>query len=360
MSNFIFSKAQQMLQAPPEQGELRIVVVSEIGLIPVVNATVTISYTGEPSSPLMTLTTDENGQTPLIDLPAPALEYSLTPEQLVQPYSEYNITVTADGYEPVLVSGTEILPHVTAIQPIRLTPLEEPSEAEEDIIIPAHTLFYEYPPKIPEDEIKPMPESGEIVLSRVVIPEYVIVHDGVPADSTASNYYVRYKDYIKKHQGIVSEDIAIKVTLAVLAALTDIHKAGIIHRDIAPDNVFILKNGTIKLSDFGAARFPRTDKEIDVVLKPGFAPAEQYQRDGKQGPYTDIYAVGAMLYRAVTGIMPPEATNRRKEECLIPPKEINHDISDNLNNIILRAMAMQPKLRFQTAEEFRNALVGKR
>ena len=197
MSNFIFSKAQQMLQAPPEQGELRIVVVSEIGLIPVVNATVTISYTGEPSSPLMTLTTDENGQTPLIDLPAPALEYSLTPEQLVQPYSEYNITVTADGYEPVLVSGTEILPHVTAIQPIRLTPLEEPSEAEEDIIIPAHTLFYEYPPKIPEDEIKPMPESGEIVLSRVVIPEYVIVHDGVPADSTASNYYVRYKDYIK-------------------------------------------------------------------------------------------------------------------------------------------------------------------
>ena len=72
MSNFIFSKAQQMLQAPPEQGELRIVVVSEIGLIPVVNATVTISYTGDPSSPLMTLTTDENGQTPLIDLPAPA------------------------------------------------------------------------------------------------------------------------------------------------------------------------------------------------------------------------------------------------------------------------------------------------
>ena len=171
---------------------------------------------------------------------------------------------------------------------------------------------------------------------------------------------VLYKDYIKKHQGIVSEDIAIKVTLAVLAALTDIHKAGIIHRDIAPDNVFILKNGTIKLSDFGAARFPRTDKEIDVVLKPGFAPAEQYQRDGKQGPYTDIYAVGAMLYRAVTGIMPPEATNRRKEECLIPPKEINHDISDNLNNIILRAMAMQPELRFQTTEEFRNALVGKK
>lgn len=197
MSNFIFSKAQQTLQAPPEQGELRIVVVSEIGLIPVVNATVTISYTGDPSSPLMTLITDENGQTPLIDLPAPALEYSLTPEQLVQPYSEYNITVTADGYEPVLVSGTEILPHVTAIQPIRLTPLEEPTGAEEDITIPAHTLFYEYPPKIPEDEIKPMPESGEIVLSRVVIPEYVIVHDGVPADSTASNYYVRYKDYIK-------------------------------------------------------------------------------------------------------------------------------------------------------------------
>ena len=80
-----------------------------------------------------------------------------------------------------------------------MTPLESepPDETEEDIVIPDHTLYGDYPPKIPEDEIKPMDESGEIVLSRVVIPEYVIVHDGVPQDSTAKNYYVRYTDYIK-------------------------------------------------------------------------------------------------------------------------------------------------------------------
>ena len=189
-------KAQQEADTTPSEGELRISVISDVGMIPIENATVTISYTGDPQQPLMTLTTNENGQTPPVKLPAPDLEYSLEPEQLVQPYSEYNIEVTAPGYESVLVSGTEVLPDVTAIQPIRMTPLEE-NAAEEDIFIPVHTLFGEYPPKIPEEEIKPMDESGEIVLSRVVIPEYVIVHDGVPSDPTAQDYYVRYRDYIK-------------------------------------------------------------------------------------------------------------------------------------------------------------------
>ncbi len=189
-------KAQQEPQTPSSEGTLRISVVSSVGMIPIQHATVTISYTGDPQTPLMTLSTDESGQTPPVSLPAPNLEYSLEPEQLVQPYSEYNIEVTAEGYEPVLVSGTEVLPDVTAIQPISMIPLES-NAPEEDIFIPEHTLFGEYPPKIPEDEIKPMDESGEIVLSRVVIPEYVIVHDGVPSDPTAQNYYVRYKDYIK-------------------------------------------------------------------------------------------------------------------------------------------------------------------
>ncbi len=96
-----------------------------------------------------------------------------------QPYSEYNIRVEAPGYEPVLVSGTEILPDVTAVQPIRLAPVETEEKQEEVVVIPDHTLFGEYPPKIPEDEIKPMDESGEIVLSRVVIPEYVVVDDKI-------------------------------------------------------------------------------------------------------------------------------------------------------------------------------------
>ena len=178
-------------------GALKISVVSVIGLIPVENATVVISYTGDPDAPLMTLTTDSSGQTPIVELPAPALALSLEPSPSEQPYSEYNISVTAKGYEPVLVTGSEILADELSLQPIRMNPLEMTEEEEKIVVIPAHTLFEEYPPKIPEDEIKPMAETGEIVLSRVVIPEYIIVHDGVPSDSTAPNYWVRYKDYIK-------------------------------------------------------------------------------------------------------------------------------------------------------------------
>jgi len=189
-------KAQQEAENTSFQGALQISVISDTGMIPIEGATVTISYTGDPQTPLMTLTTDESGQTPPVMLPAPDPEYSLEPEQLIQPYSEYNIEVTAEGYEPVLISGTEILADVTAIQPIRMIP-QESNKQQEDIFIPVHTLFGEYPPKIPEDEIKPMDETGEIVLSRVVIPEYIIVHDGVPSDPTAQNYYVRYRDYIK-------------------------------------------------------------------------------------------------------------------------------------------------------------------
>ena len=144
-----------------------------------------------------TLTTDESGQTPEINLKAPPRELSLTPDITEQPYSEYNIQVTAEGFETVLVSGSEILAGAYSLQPIRMNPLDVTEEEEKVVVIPPHTLFGEYPPKIPEEEIKPMNETGEIVLSRVVIPEYVIVHDGDPEDPTAKNYWVRYKDYIK-------------------------------------------------------------------------------------------------------------------------------------------------------------------
>ncbi len=178
-------------------GSIRISVVSSIGMVPVENASVTISYTGDPGSPLDVLTTDSSGQTPVVQLPAPPLDLSLQPENEQQPYSEYNIEVTAEGYEPVLVSGSEIFANELSLQPVRMNPLAASEEDEKVVIIPAHTLFGDFPPKIPEEEIKPMAETGEIVLSRVVIPEYIIVHDGVPSDPTAPNYWVRYKDYIK-------------------------------------------------------------------------------------------------------------------------------------------------------------------
>ena len=189
--------------AGTDRGKLQINVTSSLGLIPISDATVTISYTGLPDTTVEKLNTDSSGQTVQVELPAPPLEYSVEPSEQM-PYSEYNIQVDAPGYESVMVSGTEILPDVTAIQPIQMIPLETARENEETIVIPDHTLYGIYPPKIPEAEIKPMDESGEIVLSRVVIPEYVVVHDGMPDDSTAGNYYVRYRDYIKN---VVSSEI---------------------------------------------------------------------------------------------------------------------------------------------------------
>ena len=185
------------------QGQLQINVTANVGLLPIQDAKITISFTGEPNSTVETLTTDSSGQTQSVDLEAPPLEYSLTPESPM-PYSEYTLQVTAPGYEPVIVSGVEVLPDVTAVQNIEMIPTETAQEENEIITIPDHTLYGEYPPKIPEDEIKPIDESGEIVLSRVVIPEFIIVHDGAPGDSTAANYYVRYRDYIKN---VVSSEI---------------------------------------------------------------------------------------------------------------------------------------------------------
>ena len=176
-----------------DQGRLQIQVQSQAR--PVENAQIAISYTGDPESTVEQVATDRNGQTEELTLAAPPLEYSMEPSSS-QPYAEYTLRITAPGYEPVTISGTEILPDATALQEVRLTPLVQPEDFQ-DIVIPAHTLYGDYPPKIAEAEIKPVSQIGEIVLSRVVIPEFIVVHDGSPMDSTATDYYVRYRDYVK-------------------------------------------------------------------------------------------------------------------------------------------------------------------
>ncbi len=180
-----------------DRGRLRVDVTSEINSYPVTDAVVSISYTGEPGRPLEQLNTNSSGQTETIDLATPPLEYSLNPSIESQPYSEYTVNISAPGFETMSISGAEILPDVTAIQNVRLRPLDQTGQQREVFVIPAHTLYGNYPPKIPEEEIKPTNETGEIVLSRVVVPEYIVVHDGSPSDSTAQNYYVKYRDYIK-------------------------------------------------------------------------------------------------------------------------------------------------------------------
>lgn len=185
-------KAMQKNQI--DRGKMQIQVKNRIQNRPVSGAKITISYKGVPGEALEEVETDRNGQTDFLELPTPPVEYSLQPSE-EQPYSEYNVRVDAPGFESVEVSGSELLSGETSIQQIAMEPSQEGKY--EDIIIPDHTLWGNYPEKIPEDEIKPIDESGEIVLSRVVIPEYVVVHDGAPADSTAQNYYIRYRDYIK-------------------------------------------------------------------------------------------------------------------------------------------------------------------
>lgn len=178
-----------------DTGQLDVSVVSAATAAPVADAQVSIAYTGDPSGAIEQLTTDNNGQTEAVSLPAPPVEYSLNPDR-PQPYSEYTLTITAPGFDPFQVSGVEVLPLITSLYQARLRPRTRPAEESLYVISP-HTLYGDYPPKIAETEIKPVQESGEIVLSRVVVPETIVVHDGPPTDRSASDYYVSYKDYIK-------------------------------------------------------------------------------------------------------------------------------------------------------------------
>ncbi len=181
----------------PDTGYFRANITSQVDSKPIEGATIRISDINNPEDVLEEITTDASGQSETVALGAPPVEYSMVPESS-QPYAVYNIEIEAPGYEPREISGAEILPGETALQNTALLPLDEADpESTELYVIPPHTLYAEYPPKIPEDEIKDVTQTGEIVLSRVVIPEYVIVHDGPPNDSSAKDYYVRYKDYIK-------------------------------------------------------------------------------------------------------------------------------------------------------------------
>ncbi|MDD7333997.1 MAG: peptidoglycan-binding protein [Lachnospiraceae bacterium] len=187
---------QQNVNDNIDKGTLKIHLINQSTGTPIQGARIALSYTGNPSQTLEEVSTDDSGNTEVLTLNTPPLEYSMEPNEN-QPYAEYTIRVEAPGYRDITVSAIDVLPGEESLQDVELEAEDAPGNPIDTIVIPAHTLYGEYPPKIPEDEIKPMSETGEIVLSRVVIPEYVVVHDGSPGDSTAANYYVRYRDYIK-------------------------------------------------------------------------------------------------------------------------------------------------------------------
>lgn len=199
--NRLFNTPSKNIRVYPAQmgtqnlGQLRVRATTP-GLVPIENAIVNVTNPDQPDEILAQLTTDATGLTDIVSLPTPPVDYSLEPTS-EQPYAEYNINVNAPGYERVTISNAELFPNVLSSQDTSLSPLPPDATVEEEVfVIPPHTLFYEYPPKIPEEEIKPTGETGEIVLSQVVVPEFVIVHDG-PPNTSAQNHYVRFRDYIK-------------------------------------------------------------------------------------------------------------------------------------------------------------------
>lgn len=177
-------------------GKLTVRVSSDADSRPIDNAKIKISFTGSPNTVIEEITTNTVGVSQTIELPAPPLDYSLEPEN-IQPYSEYTLQIDAEGYESITISGCQVLPDVTALQTSQLLPSVSEPDTSELFVIGPHTLYGDYPPKIAETETKRIDETGEIVLDKVVIPEFIVVHDGPPSDSSAKNYYVPYRDYIK-------------------------------------------------------------------------------------------------------------------------------------------------------------------
>ena len=169
------------------------VTVNDLLSRPIKNATINIYENSDSGTPVYTLTTNVDGQTEPVALDAPNRALSMSPGVII-PYAQYNIVVTADGYLPVTINGINIFCEILSLQNVVLADIEG---LQEVFNIGPNTLYGNYPDKIPEAEIKPITDTGEIVLNEVVIPEFIVVHDGLPNDPSAPNYYVRFTDYIK-------------------------------------------------------------------------------------------------------------------------------------------------------------------
>lgn len=173
-------------------------------------------------------------------------------------------------------------------------------------------------------------------------------------------------EYLKTNARL-DQDFAVYIANEVGNALMSLHENKIIHRDVAPDNIYISSKNDlkIKLLDLGAAKLSDVEEDIiDIILKPGYSPVEQYVDEDKDRKViderADLYALGATLYVMLTGVKPDESTNRKIEDKVVPPSELNPEISENLSNAIMKAMAVDKHLRFKNVKEFLAAINGER
>ena len=158
----------------------------------------------------------------------------------------------------------------------------------------------------------------------------------------------------------IPEEEAVAIMLPVLDALTSVHEKGIIHRDVSPDNIFLTEDGQVKLLDFGAARYASTghSKSLSVILKPGFAPEEQYRSRGKQGPWSDVYACAATLYKMLSGITPEDAMERCSNDEVKPLSKLHVSIRHEREIAIMNAMNVYQEHRTQSAAQFKEELIA--
>lgn len=171
---------------------------------------------------------------------------------------------------------------------------------------------------------------------------------------------INLKDFIAQNGGSLDVATTVEITNGILNGLKEIHTAGFIHCDMTPDNVMLTVDDRIVIIDLGAAKYSNIkDVNQETIVKMGYSPPEQYQGNAKLGTYTDMYALGAMLYKMLTGILPDESLDRESEETLEIPSKINPDIPKNLDGLCMRAMALDKGLRIQNTKEFKAGLNGK-
>ncbi|WNS77450.1 protein kinase [Bacillus sp. DTU_2020_1000418_1_SI_GHA_SEK_038] len=170
---------------------------------------------------------------------------------------------------------------------------------------------------------------------------------------------VDFKQYLETQGGKVPYQTALMIMMPVMDALREVHRSETLHRDISPDNIYITAEGQVKVLDFGAARHAITEfsKSISVILKPGYAPEEQYRSKGKQGPWTDVYATAATFYRAIVGHVPPESLDRLEEDAIIPPSKLGVDIPAKAEAALMKALSVKAADRFQSMDEFQQELL---